>query len=154
MKKLLFSLLVLSFSVSADLINLTAIQINGIGVYQVAGGETYSAQAAWIPSIGLGGVGLRGELGVTLLKNAASSRFFAFNYEGFLTLPIIPAVFTIEAGGGLATWSGNGGTHPILSLYAVTGFPGPIHRLFLGYSRFLMPNNNANEWKLGFGFDL
>ena len=156
MKKgaLLLCLLLFNFRSHAEPLSLSTFQVNGIGVYQTSGGKSYSLQGAWIPSLSAGGVGLRGELGATLLKSAIDTRFFVVNLEAFLQLPIIPSLFSIEGGGGLETWmGGNGGTHPILSIYAVFGL-GIIERIYLGYSRFLLPGNNSNQWKLGLGFSL
>lgn len=134
-------------------VTLMTFQVNGIAVLQ-PGRTTYGPQLAWIPSIGLGGVGLRGELGVGYFKNAIDDRFLAFNYEAFLTFPIVPLLFTFEAGGGLATWASNGGTHPIASLYTVLSIPGFLNRVFFSYSRFFVPNAGVNELKLGLGFSL
>lgn len=152
----LASLLVLASPAKAvdSPISLLSFQANGIRVSDPVN-TSYSGQVAWIPSLGFGGVGLRGELGITMLKNVINENFFATNYELFLTLPIIPGVFTLEGGGGLSTWmGGNGGTHPIASGYVVTGIPGGINRIFFGYSRFLPSGANANEFKLGLGFSL
>lgn len=149
------SFLLLAAPAKADgPISLLSFQANGIMVSSPAK-TSYSGQVAWIPSLGFGGVGLRGELGITMLKNVLNDSFFVTNYEAFLTIPFIPEVLTIEAGGGLQTWmGGNGGTHPIISGYIVTGVPGGIDRIFFGYSRWLPSGSHANEFKLGIGFSL
>ena len=135
-------------------IKLFSFQVNGLGVYQT-GRHQYSGQLAWIPSISAGGVGLRGEVGLTLLKNVAEENYLATNYEAFLTLPVIPTVLTLEGGGGLSTWlAGNGGTHPIASVYVVVGIPGAISRIYAAASRYFLEGNEANQLKLGLGFSL
>ncbi len=134
--------------------SILAFQINGIGVFPAAGDTIYSGQLAWIPSLSAGAIGVRGELGAAWLKNVANDRFWQLNYEGYLVFSVTP-VTDIELGGGLATWTGgNGGTHPILGGYLVFSLPGLFHRIYAGYSRFLVSGANANELKVGFGFSL
>ena len=153
MKKYLW-LLSLFFLVSpakAD-ITLLGFQVNLLGVYQANESAVHTGQVAWIPSVGLGPFGVRGEIGATLLKDRAGSRFLATNFEGFLTLGVIPLVLTLEAGGGYAVWHSQNTSNPILSFYAVFSIPVLLERIYVAYSRFMIPGAAANELKLGVGF--
>jgi hypothetical protein len=130
---------------------------NGLYATQAAGGNSYTGQAAWNPTIGLGGVDLRGNLGISYLKSSFDSHFAAFNYQAFLKLGVLPTI-SVEGGGGLETWVSNGGTHPILSGDVNFEFPfkllGVIDRIFAGYSRFFLTGNGTNEFRLGVGFTI
>lgn len=152
---LLFLGLVLSTSVMAGPVRLLAFQVNGLAVLPDVGDKHYSVQGAWIPGVDLGGVGLRGELGATPLKNVLGNTFWQINYEGFLTIPLIPALLTLEGGGGLATVTGTGGTtKPILSGYLVVSVPGVLNRVYFGFSHLFVSGNPLNQLKLGLGFSL
>jgi len=148
----LFLIMAVSTPAKAAGPSILAFQINGIGVFPEFGSNIYSGQAAWIPSLSGGSIGVRGELGAAWLKNALGDRFWQFNYEAFLVFSLSP-VTDIELGGGLATWAGgNGGTHPVLSADLAISVPGVLKRLFVGYSRFMMPGLYSHQFKAGLGF--
>lgn len=147
-----FLLMALSAPAKAAGPSILSFQINGIGVLPEVGNNIFSGQAAWIPSLSAGSIGIRGEVGAAWLKNALGDRFFQFNYEAFLVLSLSP-VTDLELGGGLATWAGgNGGTHPILSADLAISIPGAFKRLFFGYSRYLLPGLYSHQVKAGLGF--
>ncbi len=125
-------------------------QANLLGVFQTAGARNYTGQLAWAPQFQLNEIlGVRGELGVTLLKTVVGDLFPAANYEvlGQLSLSNL---LVVEAGGGVATWIGEGGTFPIFSLDLTTRPLAAGAQFFVGYSHFAMKGRPAEEFKLGF----
>jgi hypothetical protein len=123
-------------------------QLGGIVALPDVGTNSVMAQAAWTPIFGLGPLGLRGELGATLLDTGAGS-FVALNYEALLRMGLFPNV-TLEAGGGLQTWAGNGGTSGVISAGLAFGLAGTLDRIYATYSRFLL-GGGANMLKFGVG---
>jgi hypothetical protein len=148
------SLLVGAFSATpakagVDLLNF---QVGLIGAFPSGGSSQYFAQAAWTPYIGAGMIGVRGDFGVTWLKNGIGDRFLAVNTEALLSLGFGPG-FSLEAGGGLHNWIDNGGSDVAVSANAVfTAVPG-IDRVFVGFSRFFL-GSGVNEVRAGIGFNL
>ena len=130
-------------------------QANGIGVTQAAGGNSYSGQLSWNPTVGMGPIALRGDLGLTLLKSTFDSKFTVIDYQLLLKYDLLGPI-SIEGGGGLETWVNNGGTHLVLSGNLVWGlkFLSIFDRIFAGYSRFFLSGNATNEFKLGVGFSI
>jgi len=130
---------------------------NGLYASQSAGGNSTSGQVAWNPTMGIGGLAIRGNLGVTYLKSSFDSHFAAFNYQAFLKWGVLPTV-SIEGGGGLETWVDNGGSHPIITGDLNFEFPGKLFSLFdrnfAGYSRFFLTGNGTNEFRAGVGFSI
>jgi hypothetical protein len=134
---------------------LSSFEANGIGVMQSSGGNSYSGQVSWNPTMGLGDFSLRGDLGLTLLKSTFDSKFTAIDYQVFLKYNFL-GPWAVEGGGGLQTWVGNAGTHPILSgnLVWETKFFSVCDRIFAGYSRYFLSSNGTNEYRLGLGFSI
>ena len=132
-------------------LKLLLFQANGIAILQT-GSPDISAQVAWIPTLSVGPVGVRAEIGITNL-NSNGTRFFASNYEAFFMLGLLP-MLTFELGGGLSTWYDTARTSPIVSVYAVMTIPMVLERIFVGYSRWLDPTTPVDEVKVGIGFNL
>ena len=132
-------------------LKLFSFQVGGIGAYPVGGGTShYSGQVAWTPTIHLGAIGIRGEVGAALFKNTVGDSFLVLNYEGLLQIGLLPNV-KVELGGGMQTWTkGNGGTAGVLSAGLTFGMTGTLDRIYATYSRFLL-GTDANEIKLGIG---
>jgi hypothetical protein len=128
-------------------------QLGGIGVYPSFGPSSWFGQAAWTPSLNLGIIGIRGELGFTAPENAAGTRFLATNIEGYAQFTLLPFI-TLEAGGGAHDWTGgNGGTNPALSGGVAVGLGGGIDRIYATVSHIFL-NSGVNEYKIGLGFNL
>lgn len=128
-------------------------QAGGIGVFPSGGTSQFFGQVAWTPYIGLGAIGIRGDLGLTFLKNPLSgSRFMVINTEALLSLGMMPG-FSIEAGGGLHNWIDNGGTDLALTANAVFSAVIGLDRIYVGYTRLFL-GSGANEFRFGVGFDL
>lgn len=156
---LFFSALMVSVLMSSSahaIISLFDFQANGLAATQQSGGNTYTGQFSWNPEVDLGLFGVRGNLGASYMKGTMDNKFLAYNYQAFLKLSLIGPLIA-ELGGGMESWSGNGGTHPILSGNLALEVPGlllGLNRLFLGYSRFNLPNNTTSEYRAGIGFSL
>ena len=150
---LLAAVIALPAPVRADF-QILEFSVNGVAATQSSGGNSYSGQAAWNPTIGLGGFDLRGDLGVSLLKSTFDTTFAAFDYQVFLKWGVLP-VLSVEGGGGLQTWVNNGGTSPIAGGNLNLEFPGKLFtlfdRIFVGYSRYFLTGNGTNEFRLGLG---
>lgn len=125
-------------------------QLGAIGVYPSSGGpNSIFGQAAWTPTVDLGIIGVRGELGFTAPKNGLGDRFVAMNYEALLQLSLAPAI-AIEGGGGFHNWmSGNGGTNGALSAGLVLNLVG-IDHVYVTYTRLFL-GSGVNEYKAGIG---
>jgi hypothetical protein len=152
-------LLLYSITTHGEGLTLIGIHLNGIGVFQ-SGGNSYSLQASWTPRVGiLESLSVRGDFGLTLLKNSFGNRFLAANYELLLCVPLYTN-WSAEVGGGWATWFANGGTRPILSANGVLGLneegkeANILDRIFVGYSHFFLTGNGAHELKAGVGLSL
>lgn len=120
-----------------------------------SGGNGWTGQLAWNPTIGLGGVDLRGDLGLAF-PAPFGSHITVWDYQLLLRLPLIP-LFSIEGGGGWQTWINSGGTHGIVSMNLNFDLPFKIiviDRFYAGYSRFFLPNDGVNEYRLGIGIAL
>lgn len=125
--------------------------MNAIAAIQDPSSHSYSGQIAWIPTQSLGkGWGLRAELGLTVFVNRLKDPFPALNYELYVTRELF--AFSLEGGGGMSSWLGNGGTWPIVS--AVLCSPGFwfFDGIWGGFSRFLLKKNEANEFRVGVRF--
>jgi len=149
----LFSIFLLLPAKRADAIasfSIMNFQANGI-LAVIAGGNSFSGQIAWTPYIGLGPIGVRGDFGVTLLKNSLDDRFLVTNYEALACLSLLPAL-SVEGGLGFHTWHSNGGTNPAMTLNLVLNLIG-IDRVFVGFSRVFM-SSGVNEFRAGIGFTL
>jgi hypothetical protein len=128
-------------------------QLGAIGVYPSFGSSSWFGQAAWTPSINLGLIGVRGELGFTAPENAAGNRFVATNIEALGQLTLLPMI-TIEAGGGVHDWmGGNGGSNAALSGGVAISAAGGIDRIY-GTVTHLFLGSGVNEYKIGLGFNL
>ncbi len=127
-------------------------QVSGIGVFSGAS-SSFFVHGAWTPSVSLGLLGVRGEIGITSYDfGGLGGRFVATNYDLYLQLALVPMV-TIEAGVGQYIWHGqvqNGlGVTGNLVFTAVPG----VSRVFAGYTRFTA-GGGFNIVKAGIGFDL
>ena len=138
-------------------ISMMQFQGNGYAATQTGGGNVFTGQASWNPTMNLGVIDVRGNVGAALMKNGFDSKFVSFNYQVLANYSIFSSL-SVEAGGGLQTWMSNGGTHPIFSGNAVWGFPtklfGYFNRIFAGYSKFLLTGNSTDEFRLGVGVAL
>lgn len=156
---LFFNALIVSALMSSSaqaMISLFDFQANGLAAIQQSGGNTFTGQFSWNPEVDLGVIGVRGNLGASYMKGTMDNNFLAFNYQAFLKLSVVGPLIA-ELGGGMESWSGNGGTHPIFSGNLALEVPGlllRLNRLFLGYSRFNLPNNTTSEYRAGIGFSL
>jgi len=154
--KILLALAVLLLAVSAradfQLLEFSAAYLD---VTPESGGNSSTFQLAWNPTIGLGGVDLRGDLGLAFPK-PFDTTITIIDYQLLLRLPLIP-LFSIEGGGGWQTWVNSGGTHGIVSANLNLDLPFKlivIDRFFAGYSRYFLPNDGVNEYRLGVGISL
>jgi hypothetical protein len=149
-----FPLLLLLLSLCAvrpaSALSLTGFQVAGISAWSGLSNSVF-AQVSWTPFLGLGPVGVRGEIGVTGLDFGAG-RFVASHYEALLHLPLFPG-FALEGGGGVHLWHGVNPAAPALTVNAVLGSPLGLDRFFLGYTRYT-GGLGANEVRAGVGFDL
>jgi len=133
-------------------VTLLGFQVQLIGLKQSDGGEVYSGEVDWIPELDFNDYfGVRGELGLALLKNTFGDRFLSTHYQLFPQLMIFGPL-GIEAGFGFETWYGNGGNAPLVTgnLILKLGIP-ILTRISFGYSRFFLSGDPANEYKLGVG---
>jgi len=136
----------------ASATHLLGMRGGALAVFQNGVGNSFSGHLAWTPTVDIGLLGVRGELGVTLLKNTFGDKFLAFNYEGFLQFPVFPLV-RCELGGGLKTWTNNGGTAVAIGGNLVFPTRGFFDLLYVGYSRFFL-GDGVNEVRAGVGFHL
>lgn len=111
-----------------------------------------SGQIAWTPGFSLGFIGVRGELGLSLLKNPIGDSFTAINYEAYVQLSLLP-ILGLELGGGIMDWKSNGGSSGIYGVNLVLSLIGPLDRVYVGYSRFTL-GSGFNIFKAGLGINL
>ncbi len=132
-------------------------QGNAYMATQKGGGNVISGQTSWNPTLELVALYVRGSLGLSVLKNAFGGKFLATHVQGLAGMDLFWN-FSPEAGGGLQTWVGNGGTHPIITGHLVKNLNSPwfgsVNRLFAGYSHYLLSGNTTSEIKLGVGIQL
>jgi hypothetical protein len=133
-------------------VQLLNFQAGAIGVFPSGGSSQFFGQVAWTPYLGLGTIGIRGDFGLTFLKDGLGDRFMAINTEALLSLGLLPT-FSIEAGGGLHNWVNNGGTAVAISANAVFSTVIGVDRIYVGFSRFFL-GDGVNEFRAGLGFDL
>jgi len=151
--RLWLGILFVHFSQSAALADpgLLSFRVNGLAISQAGGGQVFSGEANWVPQLELPlGFKLRGELGFGLLKNLFGDRYLEFHYQAFGGYEFLAPV-GIEVGAGMETWSGNGGTHALLSSNLVLKLSYFIDTVFGGFSYFFLPGAPAQQYKLGFG---
>lgn len=132
-------------------IALTSLQLNGLYLAQSVG-NSMTGQFSWAPLVDFGPVGLRGEVGLFIPRNAFGDRFLAFNYEAFVRVPV-GADLTFEGGGGLETYTGtNGGTHPVAGVGIAFELDdtGSLDRVFASYQRFFL-HPDLSEIRIGIG---
>ncbi|MBL7716451.1 MAG: hypothetical protein JNL01_13380 [Bdellovibrionales bacterium] len=137
-------------------ISMMNFQANGYGVFQEAGGNVFTGQVAWNPTMEMGSFKLMGNVGAGLMKNAFDKLFPGFNAQVFLQKDLLGRV-GVQVGGGIQTWLTNGGTHPIASGNLYWGLTnkwfGMVDKIFAGYSRFFM-TNATDEFRLGIGISI
>jgi len=114
--------------------------------------SSQSPELGWTPIIDLGVVALRGEISLFSAKRSTDSKFMITNYEALLMLPILPLV-TIEAGGGLQNWHGQGGISPIATGGLMIRIGEVIDRLYFDLSRVFVKGNETNEFRVGIGLN-
>lgn len=132
---------------AASPVQILSFQAGGIATF--AGGTTsLSPQIAWTPIIGLGGLGLRGELGIARFKPAGTA-VYSINYEALLQLGMMPNM-KLELGGGAQSTTGGGGTGAALSAGLTFGLTGTVDRIYATYSRYTN-GTGSNAIKLGLG---
>lgn len=111
-----------------------------------------SPEIGWTPIVDFGVVAVRGDISIFSANRRADSKFFISDYEAYLMLPIFPIV-TIEAGGGLQNWHGQGGISPVLSGGIMIRIGEYIDRLSLNYSNVFVKDNGTKEFRVGMGFN-
>lgn len=129
-----------------------ALQFSGLGVWQ-SGGSSYSGMFAWAPQYNFTSeLGLRANLGASILKSNASDYFTVLDYELLLNYTFITE-WEVEVGGGAMTWVNRGGTRPAVSAtYAykpkekLFDF---VDSIFATYTRVFITDNAANLVRLG-----
>jgi len=107
------------------------------------------AQFSWTPRYHFEAFTLRGDLGLTLYKDAAGIEHPVLNTEVFAGLPVWVVMF--EVGGGLQTWGSSFGVNPSLGANLVIPIPGYLDRFYVGYARLFVPGKGLNEGKFGVG---
>lgn len=129
-------------------------QAAGMAVYPSGGSSQYFPQVSWTPYLKLESIGVRGEIGLTFLKNSAppADRFLALNYEVLASMELIPA-FSVEVGGGFHNWVNSAGMGFAATANLVFWTAAGLDRVFIGYSRFFK-GGDVNELRLGVGFAL
>lgn len=133
-------------------------QANGYGAFQSQdSAKVYSGQLSWNPNFSLSSsLGLRANLGATLLKDNGDNRFLSSNYQLLVNFREIVGQFGFDLGGGLQSWGSHGGTHPIMSANLVCDLSPMsfLNRVFIGASRYLLGDNATTEVRAGIGFSL
>ena len=129
-------------------------QAAGMAVYPSGATSQFFPQVSWTPYLKLESIGVRGEIGITFLKNSAptADRFLAINYEVLASMELIPA-FSIEVGGGFHNWVNSAGMGLAGTANLVFWTAAGLDRVFIGYSRFFK-GGDVNELRLGVGFAL
>ena len=110
--------------------------------------DSYSVQAAWTPIFELGPVGLRGEIGISPLKDVLGGSVLLTNFEALLQFGLAPKL-GLEVGGGFQKF-GSGSLGGTLSGGLFIGLAGILDRIYATYSRYL-PGGGVNEIKAGLG---
>lgn len=135
----------------ADVSPISILNFQVAGIYAMAGTNSLFVQGSWTPSINLGILGVRGEVGITGL-DFGTGRFAVSNWEALLQLMLAPTA-TLEAGGGLHIWHGvNPAALALTGNLVFSGMPG-IDRVFVGYTRYT-GGTGANEIRAGIGFGI
>lgn len=118
----------------------------------------YSAYLAWTPTILNGSVfGIRGNLGVTYLRNEDSQSFPVYDYQGLLIIRPMNH-WSIEGGLGKQTWIDPAGRDSAMiytvgtSIHLTSPFIKLFDRLFADYSYFKTVSTHTNELMVGLGF--
>ena len=130
------------------------VRVGAITAFQSGGAYSYSGELAWAPELSLGFIGLRANVGGSMLKKDSSGTFFVLDTEGFFCFSILPMI-TLELGGGLQNWIGYGGSAAIFGGNVVLNLPkimGLFDRVYAGYSSFQLPGATTSEIHVGFGF--
>ncbi len=131
-------------------ISILNFQIAGIGAL-TPGSNAFFVQGSWTPSINLGVLGVRGEIGITGLDFGAG-RFTVTNYEALLQLTLAPTL-SLEAGAGIHIWHGiQPAALAVTGNLVFTGTPA-FDRVFVGYTRYT-GGTGANEIRAGIGFGI
>ncbi len=141
--------LTLAFSSSparAD-VKILSFQAGGIAILG-GGSDSYSGQIAWTPIFGLGPVGLRGEVGISPLKDPLGNSVMLTNFEALLNFALAPKL-GFEVGGGAQKF-GSGSLGGVLSGGLTIGLVGMLDRVYVTYTRYL-PGGGSNEIKAGLG---
>ncbi len=146
MKKILFLLFFLPVILRASALPLEFFSFQLAGFYSTNGETNASGHIAWTPIVKLGLFSIRGELGTTYIN-----KNFVINYQGFLSVPLLP-LFGLEIGGGKEKWPNSNEWLLTANLY----FPlpaGPIDRIFGSYSRYFY-GSGIHEFRVGIGLIL
>ncbi len=110
--------------------------------------NSFSAQAAWTPIFELGPLGVRGEVGISPVKDALGGSAMLTNYEAFVRFGIAPAV-SFEVGGGFKK-QGSSSLNGCLSGGLAIGLAALLDRIYATYSR-ILPGGGSNEIRFGLG---
>ena len=125
-------------------------RISEIAVFQGSVAQ-YAPFFSWNPRyIFKGGdyVGLL--LGGTSLNNAAGQNFAAISTSFVMGGRVGNSPIGFEGELGVQTWTGLGGTYPIMGANIYYGFDHTIfERIFAGYSAYVMPGFYTSEVKIG-----
>ncbi len=111
-----------------------------------------SIEIGWSPILDLKVVALRGDLSIFSAKRNPDSKFMITNYEAYLMLPILPLI-TVEAGGGMQNWHGQGGISPVASAGLMIRIGEVIDRLYFNYSYLFAKDNQTKEIRVGIGLN-
>lgn len=128
-------------------VKILSFQAGGLAVLGGAS-DSYSVQAAWTPIFELGPVGLRGEIGISPLKDVLGGSVLLTNFEALLQFGLAPKL-GLEVGGGFQKF-GSGSLGGTLSGGLFIGLAGILDRIYATYSRYL-PGGGVNEIKAGLG---
>lgn len=111
-----------------------------------------SPEVGWTPIIDLKVLALRGDISIFSAKRSESSKFIVTNYEALVMLPLLP-LLTIEAGGGMQNWHGQGGISPIATGGLMIRIGEVIDRLYFNYSYVFAKDNETKEFRMGIGLN-
>lgn len=114
--------------------------------------SSQSPEFGWTPIFDLGVIALRGDISVLSAKRSESSKFLITSYEALLMLPVLP-LLTLEAGGGVQNWHGQGGISPVVTGGLMIRIGDYIDRLYFDFSRVFAKNNETNELRIGIGLN-
>ncbi|NBX68176.1 MAG: hypothetical protein EBR01_04350 [Proteobacteria bacterium] len=115
--------------------------------------SSQSPEVGWTPIFDLGIVALRGDISIFSAKRSTSSKFMITNYELLGMLSVLPLI-TLEAGGGMQNWHGQGGISPVATAGIMFRIGEFIDRLYFDFSRVFAKNNETNEIHIGIGLNL